>query len=284
MQAAMLAKKMAGKKKQAELNASDKTKKMLGQIMDKFASFDTEMKIGTRQRREKEEGRINELQVTMAEVEQQLKAEKKRRVEMNKSIKSWMDENVEEQTVHFKKLLKEATIHSNKRIAACRERLEALESNFWQMQVEIPADIQRRTDKINEEFHQFQLDFAEEKRRRAAKEAEILEILADSEHNTATKFDEIRDIRQNCTLDLRSKFDAYQKRSMRQEEKFMALFATEMADLKNAINMESLTREREDDEMVEALNRYAAQLQKSLLIINDRDVGTYAAAGVGRLK
>ena len=44
------------------------------------------------------------------------------------------------------------------------------------------------------------------------------------------------------------------------------------------------TREREDDEMVEALNRYAAQLQKSLLIINDRDVGTYAAAGVGRLK
>ena len=48
MQAAMLAKKMAGKKKQAELNASDKTKKMLGQIMDKFASFDTEMKIGTR--------------------------------------------------------------------------------------------------------------------------------------------------------------------------------------------------------------------------------------------
>jgi len=204
--------------------------------------------------------------------------------------------------------------------------LEALESNFWQMQVEIPADIQRRTDKINEEFHQFQLDFAEEKRRRAAKEAEILGILADSEHNTATKFDEIRvstlarrvhaihrwlclrrkDIRQNCTLDLRSKFDAYQKRSMRQEEKFMALFATEMADLKNAINMESLvrscvvfariaipltdswfllqTREREDDEMVEALNRYAAQLQKSLLIINDRDVGTYAAAGVGRLK
>ena len=60
------------------------------------------------------------------------------------------------------------------------------------MQVEIPADIQRRTDKINEEFHQFQLDFAEEKRRRAAKEAEILGILADSEHNTATKFDEIR--------------------------------------------------------------------------------------------
>ena len=29
---------------------------------------------------------------------------------------------------------------------------------------------------------------------------------------------------------------------MRQEEKFMALFATEMADLKNAINMESLVR------------------------------------------
>ena len=48
MQAALLAKKMAGKKKQAEQNASDKTKKMLGQIMDKFASFDTEMKIGTR--------------------------------------------------------------------------------------------------------------------------------------------------------------------------------------------------------------------------------------------
>jgi hypothetical protein len=164
-----------------------------------------------------------------------------------------------------------------------RERLEDLEGNFAQMQVDIPADIQRRTDKINEEFHQFQvrgmnppnhrtcpllqpilsprprttactaprsvlvanltllqLDFAEEKRRRATKEAEILGILADSEHNTATTFDVLRDTRQNCTLDLRSKFDDYQKKSMKQEEKFMALFAQEIADLKNAINLESL--------------------------------------------
>jgi hypothetical protein len=278
MQAAILAKKLANKRAKADLNASDKTKQMLGQIMDKFTTFDKEMKIGTRQRREKEEGRINELQTEMGKVEQQLKTEKKRRVEMNKSIKSWMNENVDEMTVHFKKILAEAKVHTDNRIAACRERLEDLEGNFAQMQVDIPADIQRRTDKINEEFHQFQLDFAEEKRRRAAKEAEILGILADSEHNTATTFDELRDTRQNCTLDLRSKFDAYQKKSMKQEEKFMALFAQEMADLKNAINLESLTREREDDEMVEALNRYAAQLQKSLLIINDRDVGTYAAA------
>jgi hypothetical protein len=50
MQAAILAKKMANKRNKADLNASDKTKQMLGQIMDKFTTFDKEMKIGTRVR------------------------------------------------------------------------------------------------------------------------------------------------------------------------------------------------------------------------------------------
>ncbi len=57
----------------------------LAAIAQGFDSFEAEMKIGTRQRREREEFKLSELRDGMKRLDSALLAEIKRRTEMNKS-------------------------------------------------------------------------------------------------------------------------------------------------------------------------------------------------------
>ncbi len=52
------------------------------------------------------------------------------------------------------------------------------------------------------------------------------------------------------------------------DEAFQAIFHEEIALLKNSILQETKVREAEDDEIVDALNRYTKKLQGSLQILN----------------
>lgn len=61
------------------------TQQRLASIVQEFDQFELDMRKGTRQRREKDEFRILELKNEMKRLEVELKAEVKRRIEMNKS-------------------------------------------------------------------------------------------------------------------------------------------------------------------------------------------------------
>ena len=55
------------------------------------------------------------------------------------------------------------------------------------------------------------------------------------------------------------------------EERFQTYFEREVHQLHNDVRTASEVREREDDEIVEALNRYTMKLQNSLKIINSTE-------------
>lgn len=64
------------------------TKAKLNDILESFQAFDSDMKIGTRTRREKDEHRIAQLTAELTRLEKTLNQEIKRRVEMNKSVQT----------------------------------------------------------------------------------------------------------------------------------------------------------------------------------------------------
>ena len=72
------------------------TTKRLDSIMSSFDAFDTDMKVGTRQRREKDEFKVFLMKKQMAQLERQLNSEIKRRTEMNKSMQTWTDKQIAE--------------------------------------------------------------------------------------------------------------------------------------------------------------------------------------------
>lgn len=62
------------------------TKARLNGILESFQAFDSDMKTGTRVRREQDEHRIAQLTAELTRLEKTLNQEIKRRVEMNKSV------------------------------------------------------------------------------------------------------------------------------------------------------------------------------------------------------
>lgn len=69
-------------------NEQSNTKAKLNDILESFQAFDSDMKIGTRHRREKDEHRISQLTTELTRLEKTLNQEIKRRVEMNKSVQT----------------------------------------------------------------------------------------------------------------------------------------------------------------------------------------------------
>lgn len=100
---------------------SNSTKARLNGILESFHAFDSDMKTGTRVRRENDEHRIAQLTAELTRLEKTLNQEIKRRVEMNKSVQV-VSKPTSRTAVVFVLLL-------CSRERACRETLRC--SLFW---------------------------------------------------------------------------------------------------------------------------------------------------------
>ena len=71
--------------------------------------------------------------------------------------------------------------------------------------------------------------------------------------------------------ELKEMMELYTSNRMKADTKFHEFAQEEIAKIQNSLVQESQAREREDDEIIEALNRYTTKLQESLQLINSPD-------------
>ncbi|DAZ95176.1 TPA: hypothetical protein N0F65_012430 [Lagenidium giganteum] len=243
---------------------STATKAKLDKLMNDFSTFDDSMRIGTRQRREKDEYRLAEMRHEMSRLEKSLEAEIKKRIEMNKSLQNYCDEQVIEMRAQFESLLNERANQVNERLDGLAAEIQSLQQVVEEEKRRIPLMIENKTNELTQKLISFMDAFEEERKRRLAQEEMILKRLSDHEHLTAENFDKERRDRELKYSDLKSALEAYTSNRMRADERFQSLAQEEIAGIQNALVTEAQAREREDDEIIEALNRYTAKLQESL--------------------
>lgn len=80
---------------------------------------------------------------------------------------------------------------------------------------------------------------------------------------------EAREARYNA---IRATLEDNIKLRNKSETRFQNFFEREVNRLRNDFRAEAVAREREDDEIIEALNRYTLKLQSSLKIVNSTDM------------
>merc|ERR1712028_169146 len=140
-----------------------------------------------------------------------------------------------------------------------------------QMKKEIPEEIERRTEMLRKLLHEFQEDFKREQERRLQREKEIMHELDMHEQDTAERFVVEEKAREKKVLKLNVTLKHEIIMRNKGDEKFQDFAEEDIDALKKALALESEAREREDDEIVDALNAYTAKLQKSLQIINSTE-------------
>ncbi|CAK4079474.1 unnamed protein product [Aphanomyces euteiches] len=211
------------------------------------------------------------MRAEMTRLEKALNAEIKRRFEMNKSLQAMCEDTVATMTNKFDALLADWMTKVDARLAALADKIQALETQFEYEKVHIPEVIEARTTELTSKLSNFMQAFEEERKRRLDREAEILKRLSDHEQLVADQFSKERRDREVKSTELKESLDTYTKTRLRGDNKFQLVAQQEIVNIQNLLVQESQTREREDDEIIDALNRYTAKLQDSLKLINSTD-------------
>lgn len=247
------------------------TKTKLDKLMNDFSSFDDVMRIGTRARREKDEYRLAEMKQEMGRLEKKLEVEIRKRIEMNKSLQNYCDEQVTEMSQRFESLLETRAKQVDDRLDSLAGEIQRVRELVEQEKHDIPIMIEHKTNELTQKMVVFMDQFEAERRRRIAQEEMMLKRLSDHEHVTSETFDRERRDREMKYVSLKDALDVYTATRIRGDERFHAFAQDELAKIQNALVAEAQAREREDDEIIEALNRYTAKLQDSLKVITSPD-------------
>lgn len=144
------------------------------------------------QRREKDEYRLAEMKQEMSRLEAKLEVETKKRIEMNKSLQNYCDEQVTQMTANFESLLDERAKQVDARLNQLSQEISSLDALVAQEKRDIPLMIEQKTSELTQKLVAFMDAFEAERRRRADQEATLLTRLSSHEHATAEAFERER--------------------------------------------------------------------------------------------
>lgn len=247
------------------------TKARLEELDQDFLSFNDEMEINTRKRKEKEESRINKLKGEQTRLDKTLKSEIKRRGEMSKTLQKWSNDQIEAAEKRWKEQLADRKSIADARLQALAERVLVLESNFETTRVAIPRDIVERAEKLNAQLNDFKQAFEDEKIRRKKRENEIAADLSIQTEETKNSFEDERTERERKFTTLASQLTDATDDRVKRDDKFQELVKEKIADLRNTIQEEARVQEEEDSAIICALKTFSEKLQRSIREVNKGD-------------
>jgi SF-assemblin/beta giardin len=131
-----------------EDGSSSNTKARLSNILNSFQDFDQSMKVGVRQRKEKDEHRVAQLTTELTRLEKLLNVEIKRRVELNKSIQTWAESEIDKVTGTFKEMIADRSQAIHSRMEQVVAKIDGLEQRFASEMAKIPIDITQRAEHL----------------------------------------------------------------------------------------------------------------------------------------
>lgn len=214
---------------------------------------------------------------------------------MNKSTQNWFEDELSKIDKSFHTLLDTRTEKTKERLSQLSDRIDKLDQRFEVEKTQILKTIDERGEELRAMLERFKEEFEIDRRLRLEREEKIKLQLTEHEHEVSGKFEyqlQMREARyqavrkvleENVKLRekagqlslssfLNSLYHFFYNHTVNTEERFQQFFEREVHKLYNDVSIETEIREREDDEIVEALNRYTVKLQASLKIINSTDM------------
>ena len=155
------------------------------------------------------------------------------------------------------------------RLEVLEDKVEELNVRFEEEKERIPKDIERRGRELGDMLEQLREELGNERRDRLNREGRIMRQIADHSDAISSSIELERSEREKIVTELR---DRLKKSEEVRADSFRingTRISEELTGLKESLNREVQERRLEDDEIVDALNRYAEHLQSSLQIMSD---------------
>eukprot|EP00624_Nannochloropsis_granulata_P001222 evm.model.NODE_15787_length_6194_cov_25.354376.2 len=185
------------------------TKQKLASIIDGFSHLDLEVKMGTQQRREKDESRLQELRASVIKIDKALSAEIKRGLERNKALEKWAEEQLAATASSFSARLEERTQEAQERLGVLRNRVDSLEEFFAREREQALGMVEERGAVLMQTLAELQEGVDVERRERLEREGRLLRQLGEHEQEVALRFEQERTSRETKLGELKQNLEEF---------------------------------------------------------------------------
>lgn len=233
-------------------------------------SFEALLRERTRLRKEKEEHSVAELRVQMVSMERALAAEVQRRIYSVTQMEAKCRETIGQMELKCQEVLDQRLGHMETRLQQVEQSLGTLTTESHQiLSHDIPHQIQTQSTILKESLDDLKQSLALERNERLGRDQRLGEQVDQFSNTWNSQMEQERAERLEGMAQvhdtLRLTSDQHQTAAQHLEQTMQ----DELADLRAQIERERKERTMEDDEIVNALNRYTDYLQTSLNVISD---------------
>lgn len=197
-------------------------------------------------------------------MDQNLTQEIKRRIESVKNLEDQSMKFIKEMEESLRNVMEEKMDIIRYRIENVEDKVQELNVRLEEEKNRIPKDISLKGREVKDMLQTFQEEFSIERRERLTREGRIMKQLTDHAHEMRNAWEEESRKREECVQELRGRLEEHENNRAKADEGFESLITRELEALRNDVKVEKMERMNEDDEIVEALNRYTENLQNSL--------------------
>eukprot|EP00971_Amphidinium_carterae_P216642 4300617-Amphidinium_carterae.1 len=234
----------------------DRLRGMLLEVGSSFIGFDKAVEDGAQRMRTRRQEQIDEVQAGLHRIEKTLTAEIQDRAEWAKSIRENVERSLDTMRCSLHNKLAERSQQLGKHLAELTDRCSMLECGIRQFKGEAPSKLQVETTALWQEARTLQAALEASAVECLDKDAHLLQQIAEADHKVDCR------MAQELTL-LERQLEVLQQ----QFEDFTSSEETTRASTENSIlkrlqevdedlKAETRCRERADDDLVKAINRY----------------------------
>ena len=228
-------------------------------------SFESILKTKAKNRKEKDEQTIAQLRVAINQMDASLSHEIKRRIEGSQNLQKECNRQVEEMERRLMTIMTDKMQLVTDRLGELDVKVEELNERLNEERAKIPADLEEKGKELKDMLQSFQNEFTVERRDRLTREGRIMKQLTDQANDMSDQWKKEISEREETVSKLTKQLTNHENNRAEADREFETLIERELKALREDVERETNERKIEDDEIVEALNRYTDNLQSSLL-------------------
>jgi SF-assemblin/beta giardin len=218
----------------------------------------------TKQRRRHEDAAVAALRVQVAQLEDALAQESRRRVQTIQQMQQQSAEQVAAWQQQWQAQVQNDVAAVQERLAALEQRVTALEGTWEKQVTALSDDMAQHVQQYQTQYQTIQDDMQQERLQQQQREQRLQQQMAELQQTYLEKWSAERSARLASVSALQEAGEQQSHEQRQQAALWQEQVTQELELLQGRMEQEQKERAQNDDEIVQALNRYTQYLQESL--------------------
>ncbi|BAM42343.1 filament assembling protein [Theileria orientalis strain Shintoku] len=226
-------------------------------LNDKLVGFERQMELQAKHKRHQEENRLININESLNKLQNAITLESKRRMETIKALHGIFETQINSVQNRVENLFMQKLDQLDNVIQTLSDRIDSIQTYVNENDSKFTSTIETNCMVLEKNLSNLQKSFDEEKMARQEREEQIVKKLSEIEMKTDSSITKELDKINSSYHNMKTELSDLKKFKEESEKKLKTKILDEFSNINNGLVMESRAREESDNDIVEALHKYA---------------------------